>query len=203
MRLHDIPFRDRLSECTKYRTNYQVAKINHFTFACLLVSLAVTNEFFFSPSRLFFAFVFRSLENNYFNKCLLRFIRCVCIYTFSSCWTHFVLLKRRRLLNCFVRWNEFQVFNDHVISIHKYSMTFSHKLSIKLNRNAIKKSIKESNFICFLCTFCELYGWNQQCSKFIYSELTPLLMTIIRISHFCNSVLFYGITQRPRNFLVS
>lgn len=102
---------------------------------------------------------------------------CVSFDTFFYLVEHFVLLER--LLNCFVRWNEFQVFNDHVISIHKYSMTFSHKLSIKLNWNVIKKSIKDSNFICFLCTFRELYGWNQQCCKFIYCELTPLLMTII------------------------
>ena len=99
------------------------------------------------------------------------------LVAFYSMCVHilFHLVKHFVLLNCFVRWNEFQVFNDHVISIHKYSMTFSHKLSIKLTRNAIKKSIKVSNFICFLCTFCELYGWNQQCSKFIYCELTPLL----------------------------
>lgn len=61
---------------------------------------------------------------------------------------------------CCERWNEFQVFNDHVVSNHKYSMTFGRKLSIKTEEITLKakNSIKISDFICFLCTLCELYG---------------------------------------------
>lgn len=131
-------------------------------FRIFIKIVSLEQEFYlFSSTLTQWSFRFKT---NYFNKCLLQKV----LFSLS-------FRSLRVQLNC-ERWNEFQVFNDHVhVSSHKYSMAFARKLSIKTEWNHIKKSIKISNFICFFCTLCELYGsQNIVANLFIANQLSRL-----------------------------
>ena len=141
--------------------NYQVAKINHFHVCMSIHRLRLP---FISVSWTGFLPLHHShrrrrsfrFKTNYFNKCLLReiFLPLLRVHSWSEL--------------CCERWNEFQVFNDHVVSNHKYSMTFARKLSIKLEEITLKKVNKNIKLYLLFMHFMWALWVVQQSCKFIY-----------------------------------